>query len=71
MDDGCDFMLSQILDSVETEIMMENSLGQFGNLNISQSIDMYLGDEDTTNMDFETIDFDLGIFFPGELLGTK
>lgn len=62
MDDGCDFMLSQILDSVETEIMMENSLGQFGNLNISQSIDMYLGDEDTTNMDFETIDFDLGIF---------
>lgn len=62
MDDGCDFMLLQILDSVETEIKMENSLGQLGNLNISQSIDMYLGDDDTTNMDFETIDFDLGFF---------
>lgn len=62
MDDGCDFMLSQILDSVETEIKMENFLGQSGNLNISQSIEMYLGDENTTNMDFETIDFDLGIF---------
>lgn len=62
MDDGCDFMLSQILDSVETEIKMENSLGQLGNLYISYSIDMYFGNEDTTNMNFETIDFDMGIF---------
>lgn len=28
MDDGCNMMLSQILDTVETEIKMENSLGQ-------------------------------------------
>ena len=65
MDDGYDFMLSQVLDTVETEIMVENSLG---NLTISQSIEQYLGDEDPTHMDFETINFDLGIFLPGNSL---
>lgn len=70
MDDGCDFMLSQILDTVETEIMMENSLGQLGNINISQSINTYLGREDTTNMDFETIDFDME-YFPGRIHWNK
>lgn len=64
------FMLSQIFDSVETEIKVKNSWGQLGNLNISQSIDRYLGDKDTTNMDLETIDFDLGIF-PGRIHWNK
>ncbi|XP_061170834.1 uncharacterized protein LOC133180304 [Saccostrea echinata] len=62
MDDGCDTLLSQFLDTVETEIKIENSLGQLGNLNISHSIDAYLGDEDSTHMDYRTINFDLGIF---------
>ncbi|XP_062598901.1 uncharacterized protein LOC134260347, partial [Saccostrea cucullata] len=62
MDDGCDFLLSQFLDTVETEIKIENSVGQLGNLNISQLNDGYLKEEDSTPMDFQTINFDLGIF---------
>lgn len=52
MVDGCDFTLSQLLDTVETDIRIKNSLGQLGNLNISgffyMSVDtcMYLWDED-------------------------
>jgi hypothetical protein len=48
MDDGCDFILSQFSDTVETEVMVENSVE---NLTISQSVDKYFGDEVPTHMD--------------------
>lgn len=68
--DGCVFTLSQLLDTVETDIRIENSLGQLGNLNISGFlICLLICISGMKILDFETIDFDLGNFFRKNSLG--
>lgn len=72
MVDGCDFTLSQLLDTVETDIRIKNSLGQLGNLNISGFFICLLIHVCISGMkilDYETIDFDLGNFCPKNSLG--
>lgn len=70
MVDGCDFTLSQLLDTVETDIRIKNSLGQLGNLNISGFlICLLICISGMKILVFETIYFDLGIFSRKNSLG--